>query len=112
MLKVYIVPLVLLVKNKQTTHLSVYCINDKTVNITPNSEYSIINIANVKPWYPSKNCLSSTQLLYEAGQTALLFLSIKCACENASYRHSSCVRVVSTWSPFSCKDIFFLTAVF
>ena len=70
MLMAYIVPFVLSVK-KENLHQHVLY-QRQTVDIIPNSVYSLINIANAKLWYHSKNWLSLTQLFCEAGHSSLV----------------------------------------
>lgn len=56
--------------HKHAVHMLV--VYQQVVGIIPDSEYSLIKIANAKLWYPSKNWLSLVQLLCEAGHSSLV----------------------------------------
>lgn len=69
-LMAYTIPLVFSLKKENLYKHVLY--QQQTVEIIPNSEYSVINIAYAKLWHPSKNWLSLTQLFCEAGHSSLV----------------------------------------
>lgn len=93
----YTVPLGFLVEKENSYKHVLY--QRQTVDIIPNSEEPPINTANAKPSYPSKNWLSSTQLICEAGHSSLV------------PEHQRCVlRVLRTVAAPPCKGSINLTS--